>query len=483
MKNLPTNDKVGIYGISYNGFFAMSSCLAGHPALAACSPQAPQIDYADGDDDFHNGAFLLGHTFGFYTGFARGPRTEPSPDKRYPNAATRDAYQFFLDMGPIGPGSRKILDSATAPFWVDIFAHSNYDEFWKIRDIRPHLKDIKPAVMLVGGHYDAQDILGPFSAYAAIVAQSPGTDVRLVEGPWSHGGWSRGDGNALGTLRWNTKAGPFYRDSVEFMFFDHYLRGTDLQLPRALMFRTGADRWDRYTEWPPKSARPRALYFHPGGKLAFDPPKAATGDAAFDAYVSDPMKPVPILDRIHAQGQPADYMVADQRFAARRPDVLVYQTDVLTEDITLTGPVSPVLHVPTTGTDADFMVKLIDIFPDSAANWPGDASGFTVAGYQQLERGEPFRARFRRGREKPIALVPNVPDSLRFDMPGINHTFRHGHRIMVQVQSTWFPQIDRNPQTFVPNIFEVKSGDFKSATMSIYHTPEKPSRVVVSVIP
>jgi putative CocE/NonD family hydrolase len=176
-------------------------------------------------------------------------------------------------------------------------------------------------------------------------------------------------------------------------------------------------------------------------------------------------------------------MVADQRFAARRPDVLVYQTDVLTEDITLTGPVSPVLHVPTTGTDADFMVKLIDIFPDSAANWPGDASGFTVAGYQQLERGEPFRARFRRGREKPIALVPNVPDSLRFDMPGINHTFRHGHRIMVQVQSTWFPQIDRNPQTFVPNIFEVKSGDFKSATMSIYHTPEKPSRVVVSVIP
>jgi putative CocE/NonD family hydrolase len=483
VKNLPTNNKVGVYGISYNGFMAMASCLADHPALVACSPQAPQIDYADGDDDYHNGGFLLGHTFGFYTNFGRGPRTEPGPDKRYPMPRIHDAYQFFLDMGPIGPGSRKILDSATAPFWVDIFAHPNYDEFWKIRDIRPHLRNIKPAVMFVGGFYDAQDILGPFSGYAAIVKQSPGTDVRLVEGPWSHGGWSRGDGNVLGTLRWDTKAGPFYRDSVEFAFFNHYLNGGTLNLPRALMFRTGADKWDRYTEWPPKAAQPRALYLRPGGKLSFDPPSAATGDAGFDAYVSDPMKPVPILDRIHAQGQPAEYMTADQRFAARRTDVLVYQTDVLTQDVTLAGAVSPLLHVATSGTDADFIVKLIDVFPDSAPDWAGDASGFTVAGYQQLVRGEPFRGKFRRSREAPVAFVPNKPDSLRFDMPGINHTFRQGHRIMVQVQSTWFPQIDRNPQTFVPNIFEAKPGDFKAAEMRVYHTPAKPSRVVVGVMP
>jgi putative CocE/NonD family hydrolase len=481
--NLPTNNKVGIYGISYPGFMAMASCLADHPALAACSPQAPQIDFADGDDAYHGGGFLLAHTYPFYTGFGRAPRTEPGPDKRYSTPRIRDSYQFFLDLGPVGPGTRKILDSATAPHWVDLIGHPNYDEFWKIRDIRPHLKNIKAAVMLVGGYYDAQDIYGPFSAYAAIVKQSPGTDVRLVEGPWSHGGWSRGDGNVLGNLRWETKAGPFYRDSVEFTFFNHYLNGGDMQLPRALMFRTGADRWDRYSEWPPSAAKSKALYFHPGGKLSFDPPAAANGDAGFDAYVSDPMKPVPILDRIHAQAQPADYMTADQRFASRRPDVLVYQTDVLSEDVTLAGAVSPVLHVATSGTDADFIVKLIDVFPDSAANWPGDSSGFTVAGYQQLERGEPFRGKFRRSRETPVAFVPNKPDSLKFDMPGVNHTFKKGHRIMIQVQSTWFPQIDRNPQTFVPNIFEAKPSDFKSAEMRVYHTPAKPSRVVVGVIP
>ncbi len=486
VKNLPTNNKVGVYGISYNGFMAMASCLANHPALAACSPQAPQIDYADGDDDFHNGAFLLGHTFSFYTNFGRGPRTELGPDKRYPTPPIRDAYQFFLAMGPVGPGSRKILDSATAPYWVDIFGHPNYDEFWKIRDIRPHLRDIKPAVMLVGGFYDAQDILGPFSAYDAIVKQSPATDVRIVEGPWSHGGWSRGDGDVLGTLRWNTKAGPFYRDSVEFAFFNHYLNDTAgrLDLPRALMFRTGADRWDRFSEWPPKSAVPRALYLHPGGRLSFEPPPSPSGgDKGFDAYVSDPMKPVPIMESIHAQGQPAEYMTADQRFAARRPDVLVYQTDILTEDVTLTGPVAPVLHVATSGTDADFIVKIIDVFPDTAMNWPDDASRFTVAGYQQLERGEPFRGKFRRSRSVPAAFVPLAPDSLQFAMPGINHMFRRGHRIMVQIQSTWFPQVDRNPQTFVPNIFEAKPSDFRTAEMRVYRTPARPSRLRVLVLP
>jgi hypothetical protein len=484
VKNLPTNNKVGLYGISYPGFFAMAGCLANHPALAACLPQAPSIDCASGDDDFHNGAFLLAHNFSYYTTFARGPRTEPGPDKRYPAPRIHDAYQFYLDMGPVGPGSRKILDSVTAPYWVDVPSHPNFDEYWRSRDLRPHLKDIKAAVMLVGGYYDTEDIFGPYGAYEAIVRQSPGTDVRIVEGPWSHGGWARGDGNVLGNLRWETKAGPFYRDSVEFPFFNHYLKGVgDLKLPRALMFRSGADKWDSYSEWPPKAAKARTLYLHPDGKLAFDPPAPAKNGAGFDAYVSDPMKPVPLVDRIESQGMPHDYITADQRFAATRPDVLVYQTDVLTEDVTLTGPVSPVLHVSTTGTDADFIVKLIDVFPDSAPNWPGDASGFTVAGYQQLVRGEPMRAKFRRSREKPVAMVPNQPDSLKFDMPAINHTFKRGHRIMVQVQSTWFPQIERNPQTFVPNIFEAKQSDYKTATMRVYHTPAKASRLNVGVMP
>jgi hypothetical protein len=483
VKNLPTTNKVGIFGTSYPGFFAIASCLSEHPALVACSPQAPQIDWADGDDIYHNGALLLGHTYPFFNSFSRVPRTETGADKRYPAKRYSDAYKFFLDMGPVGPGSRDVLDSVTAPTWADLIGHPNYDDFWKARDIRPHFKNVKPAVMFVGGYYDAQDTRGPFSGYEAMVQRSPNTDVRIVVGPWSHGGWSRGDGNVLGELRWDAKPGPYYRDSIEFPFFNHYLKGADLQLPRAMMFRTGADKWDRYSEWPPKAAKAGALYLQPDGKLAFTPPPAAKGTTGFDAYVSDPMKPVPMLGYVHANAQPAEFMTADQRFAARRPDVLVYQTDVLTEDVTLAGEISPVLHVSTTGTDADFIVKLIDVFPDSAPNWPGDASGFTVAGYQQLVRGEPIRGKFRRSLSKAVPFVPNKPDSVKFEIPGINHTFRKGHRIMVQVQSTWFPQIERNPQTFVPSIAEAKPSDYKIATMRVYHTPDKPSRIIVGVMP
>jgi putative CocE/NonD family hydrolase len=247
-----------------------------------------------------------------------------------------------------------------------------------------------------------------------------------------------------------------------------------------LVFRTGADKWDRYDSFPPKSAVSKALYLHPGGKLSFTPPKDG---AAFDEYVSDPARPVPVVDRHDPQGMPRDYITLDQRFASARPDVLTYRTDILTEDVTVAGPVSPVMHVATSGTDADFVVKLIDVFPDDAPNWPGDTTGFKVAGYQQLVRGEPFRGKFRRSFEKPVAFVPNQPDSLRFDMPDINHTFRKGHRIMVQVQSSWFPQTDRNPQTFVPNINEAKPEDFVKAAMRVYHAPARLSRIEVHVTP
>ncbi|MHB1311309.1 MAG: CocE/NonD family hydrolase [Gemmatimonadaceae bacterium] len=482
VKNLPTNGKVGLYGTSYPGFYTSASCLSRHPAVVACSPQAPMTDIWMGDDNFHGGAFLLPHNLGFYASFGRGPRTAPGFDPRYPfNMGTRDAYQFYLQLGPVGPGSMKVLDSATSPLWQNILRHPAYDDFWKARNVRPHLHDVKAAVLTVGGFYDTEDLHGPWWVYGSIAAQSAATDNRIVVGPWSHGGWSRGDGTTLGNLRWQYKTGPFFRDSVEYPFFAHHLKGAPLaDAPRVLVFRTGADTWDRYPSWPAPGSRKVSLYLQPNGKLGFTAPK---GGAAFDSYVSDPARPVPVVDRIEPQGMPRDYITADQRFAARRPDVLVYQTDVLTEDVTLTGPVSPVLHVSTTGTDADFIVKLVDVFPDNAPNWSGDNSGFTVGGYQQLVRGEPFRARYRRSFEKPSAMVPSQPDSIKFEMPSIHHTFRKGHRIMVQVQSTWFPHIDRNPQKFVPNIFFAKPDDFRAATMKVYHSPLRPTRIEVRQIP
>ncbi|MBA4072802.1 MAG: X-Pro dipeptidyl-peptidase [Gemmatimonas sp.] len=482
LKNLPTNGRMGIYGTSWPGFYASASCLSRHPALVACSPQAPMTDIWMGDDDFHGGAFLLAHNFGFYTGFGRGPRTEPGPDKRYPfTRESSDAYQFYLDMGSVGPGSRKYITPGTSEWWEDILAHPTYDAFWQARDVRRHLRDVKAAVLTVGGFYDTEDLHGPWWVYGSIARLSPSTDNTLIVGPWSHGGWSRGDGTVLGNLRWNYKTGPFYRDSVEYPWFAHHLKGAPKLVATGVhVFRTGGETWDTYSTWPAPAAKKTALYLHPNGKLSFSAPGA---NGAFDQYVSDPAKPVPVVGRIEPHGMPRDYITDDQRFAARRPDVLVYQTDVLTEDVTLSGPVNPVLHVSTTGSDADFIVKLIDVFPNNAPNWAGDQSGFIVGGYQQLVRGEPFRARYRRSFEKPVAMVPNQADSIRFEMPSIHHTFKKGHRIMVQVQSTWFPHIERNPQTFVPSIFFAKPSDYKTATMRVYHSAAKPTRLEVMTLP
>lgn len=505
LKNVARNNgRVGIVGGSYPGFYTSASCIDAHPALKACSPQAPMTDVAMGDDIFHNGAFLLPHNFGFYTRFGRGPRTEPGPDARYPFAmGTPDAYDFYLRMGAVGPGARKYLAAGTAPLWDTMIAHPNYDAYWRARDLRPHLRGMKPAMLTVGGFYDTEDLFGPFATYGAIERQSLGADNRLVVGPWSHGGWNRGDGDRLGSLKWATKTGPFFRDSVEFPFFMHYLKDAPApDLPEALVFRTGADRWDRFDAWPPNGLERRTLYLGANGSLDWERPDGqAAGSRAqprrgltsarsalpaaaslpYDSYVSDPARPVPLVDRVESNGMPRDYITADQRFAARRPDVLVYATEPLAEDVTITGPVTPVLHVATSGTDADFVVKLIDVFPDDAT-MPGDTTGFPAGGYQQLVRGEPFRGRFRRSFAKPVAFVPNQPDSIRFEMPAVNHTFRKGHRIMVQIQSSWFPHIDRNPQTFVPSIFEAKPEDYRKATMRVYRGAGRLTRIEVGVM-
>jgi len=484
--NVPRNNgNVGIVGGSYPGFYTTASCIDAHPAVKACSPQAPMTDIYMGDDVFHHGAFMLAQNFSFYQRFGRFPRTEPGPDARYDfQMGTRDAYKFYLDIGPIGPASRRFMAPGTAPLWELVMQHPNYDEFWQERDIRPHLKDVKPAMLVVGGFYDTEDLMGPFGTFGALQKLSPANDSRLIMGPWAHGGWNRGDGTVLGNLRWTSKTGPFYQDSVEFPFFMHHLYGAPApDLPKALVFRTGADRWDRLNEWPRTDLQQRSLYLLADGKLGFTQPAAATGDDAFDSYTSDPARPVPVVDRIESQGAPRDFITADQRFASRRPDVLVYVTEPLTEEVTISGPVRPVLHVATTGTDADFIVKLIDVFPDDAPNWPGDSSGFIVGGYQQLVRGDAFRGRFRHSFQEPEAFVPGQPDSLSFDMSDVNHAFKPGHRIMVQVQSSWFPYVDRNPQTFVPNIFEASPEDFQAATMRVYRVPERASRIDVGIVP
>jgi len=477
------NGRVGITGISYPGFYTSASCIDAHPALVACSPQAPMTDVAQGDDAFHNGAPLVAHFAGFHLGFGRGPRTTPGPDPRYPRPAGNvlDAYQWYLDLGPVINLERNYF-KGTAPLWADLMQHPNYDHYWKARDLRPHLKNMKPAMLIVGGLYDAEDLWGAWASYRAIERQSPGAVNTIVMGPWYHGQWNRDDGESLGHAWFGAKTGVFFRDSIQFPFFLHYLKGAPRPaLPEALIFETGSNAWRRYDAWPPATAAPRALYLHPGGRLAFDPPPTAPGPREYDAYVSDPARPVPLVEWV-ASGMPREYMTADQRFAARRPDVLVYQTGPLPGDVTVLGPVSPVLHVATTGTDADFIVKLIDVFPDDAPRNPAD-SLFVVPGYQQLVRGEPFRGRFRRSFEQPVAFEPDRPDSIRFTMPDINHTFRRGHRIMVQVQSTWFPFTDRNPQTFVPNIFEAPDSAYRSATMRVYRSAARPTRIEILVVP
>jgi len=486
VKNVRANNgRVGIFGTSYPGFYTTASCIDPHPALKACAPGSPMTDLWNGDDLFHNGAFYLGANFGFYQGFGRTPRNaELGPDPSYPELRpdmNGDAYAFLLQLGPVGPGSRKYLPRETAPLWDLVMQHPSYDAFWQARDIRRHVRKTAPAMLTIGGFYDAEDLFGPFGTFRAIEQLKGTTDNHLAMGPWSHGGWARGDGDQIATLRWNDKTGVWFRDSVEFPFFMHHLAGgPDPKLPKVLIYRTGANRWDRSDAFPPNGATKRSLYLLPGGKLGFAAP--AAGAHAFDEYVSDPADPVPVVGRKDASGMPRDYMVGDQRFASARKDVLTFATDVLTEDITVAGPVSPVLHVSTSGTDGDFDVKLIDVWPDDAPDWPGDTSGFKVAGYQQLVRGEPFRGRYRRSPSAPVAFVPNRPDSLRFSMPDINHTFRKGHRIMVQVQSSWFPLTDRNPQAFVPNIFEASPSDFVKATMRVYHEPRRASRIDVLVV-
>ncbi len=483
VKNIPNNNgRVGQSGISYPGFYTACGLVNSHPALKAASPQAPVTDWFVGDDFHHNGAFFLPHGFNFLANFGR-PRPYPTSKGVTPfEHGTPDGYDFFLKLGPLANADARHFKGDVA-FWDELMHHGTYDAYWKAKNLRPHLKKVKPAVMTVGGWFDAENLFGALECYRNIEASSPGISNMLVMGPWFHGQWGgRSDpGSSLGPVRFDARTADFYRESIELPFFEHHLKGApDPKLPEAFVFRTGSNEWKRLDAWPPKSARPRSLVLLPEGKLALDP-RPRPEDEGFDEYVSDPSKPVPSNPNI-AIGMTREYMVDDQRFAARRPDVLVYQTEPLEADLTLAGPVSPDLRVSTTGTDSDWIVKLIDVYPDDYPDPEPNPEGVKMGGYQQLVRGDVMRGRFRDGLDAPKPFEPGKPTAVGMKMNDVYHTFKTGHRIMVQVQSTWFPLVDRNPQSFV-DIYQAKPSDFRKATQRVYLSREFPSKLDVLVEP
>ncbi len=490
LKNVPNNNgRVGIWGISYPGFFTSASIIDSHPALKAASPQAPMTDLFMGDDAYHGGAFMLAANFGFYSSFK--PQNNPSlpPKERQPfDYGTSSGYDFFRAMGPLSNANTLYFHGQTF-LWNDQVQHDTYDDYWQARNLALHMKNIHCAVLTVGGWFDAEDLSGPMRTFHAIDQHNPGIFNAVVEGPWVHGGWSHYEGRRLGYVDFASDTGDYFREKIQFPFFEAYLKGDgNAKLPKAYVFETGTNVWRQYDTWPPKNAESKTLYLNDKGRLTFDPP-AATGEV-FDQYVSDPAKPVPFVGYA-ALAVPQEYMVSDQRFAATRSDVLTYQTDELQEDLTIAGPVSPKLFVSTSGTDSDWVVKLIDVYP---SYYPEPDAGKPeapridvgppvekMAGFEQLVRGEPMRGKFRKSFEKPEPFVPGKMEEVSFEMPDINHTFRRGHRIMVQVQSSWFPLTDLNPQTFV-NIPDAKPSDFKPATERVYRSQKAPSGIQVLVL-
>lgn len=469
--------KVGVWGISQPGFFSTSALLEAHPALAAVSPQAPVTDYYMGDDVYHNGAFMLAHRFNFYMNFRQREGEPAPPPAAAPfNFGTPDGYEFFLNMGSLANADEKYFKHRQ-PFWLLNIEHTAYDEVWQSRAIWKYLKGIKPAVLTVGGWYDTEDPQGPLKMFDFMEKNNPPATNSLVMGPWTHGGFARGDGDRVGNVNFGSKTGLFYRENIEFPFFQYFLKGKgDGRIAKAYIFETGRNQWRRYDQWPPKEAKSRDLYLEPKGGLGWSRP----AESGFEEYLSDPAKPVPYVP-YQSTAVRADYMTEDQRFAAARPDVLVFKGEVLEKDLTVMGPIMVDLKVSTTGTDSDFDVKLIDVYPDEYPDFnapppvpgappaagQGPANVVKMGGYQQLVRGEPFRGKFRKSFEKPVAFEPGRPDRVTFRMPDVAHTFRAGHRMMVQVQSSWFPLTDRNPQKFM-EIPKALSTDFTKAFERVY---------------
>ena len=481
LKNVQNNNgKVGLWGISYPGFYAVAGILNTHPAIKCASPQAPIADWFIDDDIHHNGAFALIMAYNFFEIFGINtdkPYQQRSSKKIYP---TKDAYNFFLGINPLRNVNEKYFENKV-PFWDSIALHDTYDYFWKQKSTSSLLNNIKPAVMTVGGWFDGEDLYGTLETYKSIENQNPNVFNILVMGPWIHGGWAGTKGDSLGLIAFDSETSDFYQKEIEKKFFDHFLKDTTIpDLPEILAFETGTNVWKTYNKWPPEKSHFESLYFCEKNGLTFEKP----GNPGFiyDEYISNPYKPVPYTQSFHASGlfYNKEYPTEDQRFASARPDVLYYQTDFLENDLTVTGPVQADLYVSTSGTDADWVVKLIDVFPDTILTERPAKASVEMAGYQMLVRGEILRGKFRNSIEKPQPFMAGKIEHISFKLQGINHTFKQGHRIMVQVQSSWFPLFDRNPQQFM-NIFEATDKDFVISTNRIYRSSNHPSSIIFRV--
>jgi len=477
--NVPGNNgRVGVRGTSYPGFYSSMAAIDAHPAVKAVSPQAPVTEWMGGDDFWHNGAFLLPHAFDFFAGFG-WPRPQPTQrDNHDFDPGTPDGYEFFLNrLGVLSNANPRFFHDSVA-FWNQMAQHPTWDAFWQARSARPWLRNLRPAMLWVGGWFDTENLWGALNAFAAAERQSPGSVNRLVMGPWSHGQWNNIRADSLGAVGWGSLTAVFYNDSIEAPFFNHYLLDS-MPAPReyeAAVFNTGVNVWRFLDAWPPRGTTSANVYLRANGVLSIEPPTERA--RAFDEYVSDPARPVPYTAEITAWYNPG-FMVEDQRFASRRPDVLVYRTEALASDLTVAGPVDVDFVVSTSGTDCDWIVKVIDVLPDSGAGAPEAQA--RSGGYEMLVRGDVMRGKFRNSMSRPEPFAPNVATPIRFRMNDVFHTFRAGHRIMVQVQSTWFPMVDRNPGRFM-NIWGATDADFQRTTQRVYRSAAQPSHIVLPVL-
>jgi hypothetical protein len=476
------NGRIGVRGTSYPGFYASMAAIDAHPAIKVVSPQAPVTEWMGGDDFYHNGALLEAHSF-FFRAFGL-PRPQPTSQRGGGfDYKTPDGYAFFLRLGALRNANPQVMHDSVA-FWDSMAVHTTWDAFWQARSARPHLRNLHPAMLWVGGWFDTENLWGALHAYAAAEAQSPGAVNRLVMGPWSHGQWNGGRADSLGGVGWGSMTGQFYTDSIEVPFFNYYLLGDSAApAPRpfeAAVFNTGANVWRFLDAWPPHNTTARNLYLQAGGALAFAAP--AQHGRVYDEYLSDPAKPVPYTAEITHWYNPG-FMDEDQRFAARRPDVLVYETAPLDSAVTVAGPVDVAFSVSTSGTDCDWIVKVIDVFPNQFGTVAGPTGrrGHNLGEYEMLVRGDVLRGKFRNSMSRPEPFVPGAVTPIHYQMNDIFHTFQPGHRIMVQVQSTWFPMIDRNPGRFM-DIWHATDADFHRTTQRVFRSAEYPSHVVLPVL-
>jgi putative CocE/NonD family hydrolase len=478
LKNIPRNNgRIGILGVSYPGWTSAMAMLDPHPALKAASPQASPADMWIGDDFHHNGAFRLSY------GFEYAWLTEFSKENSDYTFDSYDTYDWYLKLGPLSNVQKNVLKDRILPTWTDFVNHPNYDEFWQRQAMKPYLTRVTVPTLNVGGWWDQEDFYGPLTIYRELEKHDAKAQNFLVVGPWNHGGWYRPNGQTLGKINFGSNTSDHFKKNIQAPFFAFYLKDKgQLTQPEALVFESGSNTWRTFSAWPPREAVTKSLFLGPNGKLSFDPQAVSGQLPAYDSYVSDPAKPVPYRNRPieptyfpKGSGWPV-WLLEDQRFVENRPDVLTWTSEVLAEDVVLAGDVTAKLFVSTTGGDADFVAKLIDVYPE---DFPADSK---MGGYRLMVSNDVMRARFRNSREKPEPMVPGRVTPVNIDLHTQSYRFLKGHRIMVQVQSTWFPIIDRNPQTWVPNIFEAKESDFRAQTHRVYRTATAPSRVEIQVV-